>query len=150
SSARARAEARSPAISRRRGSRSCCRVRAYMPSSGAGSRSRAPDRAAHRLMSLGVTARLQDRGAEPELLASHDVLCVRAPNPGPLTLSGTNTWLVGRDPTWVVDPGPADDAHVEHVLEAIAARGGLGGVALTHSHSDHRGAVGALLARPPA
>ena len=97
-----------------------------------------------------MSTTLPDRGAEPELLSSHDILCVRAPNPGPLTLSGTNTWLVERDPTWVVDPGPADDAHVEHVLGAIAARGGLGGIALTHSHSDHSGAVGALLARQPA
>ena len=83
-----------------------------------------------------MTATLPDRGAEPELLASHDILCVRAPNPGPLTLSGTNTWLVERGPTWVVDPGPADEAHVERVLAAIAARGGLGGIALTHDHHD--------------
>ena len=84
------------------------------------------------------------------MLASHDILCVRAPNPGPLTLSGTNTWLVEREPTWVVDPGPADEAHVERVLAAIAARGGLGGIALTHDHHDHSGAVAALLAKHPA
>jgi glyoxylase-like metal-dependent hydrolase (beta-lactamase superfamily II) len=101
-------------------------------------------------MSLAVSTTLPDRGAEPELLASRDILCVRAPNPGPLTLSGTNTWLVERDPTWVVDPGPADDAHSERVLQAIAARGGLGGIALTHAHADHSGAVGALLAQQPA
>ena len=97
-----------------------------------------------------MTATLPDRGAEPDLLASHDILCVRAPNPGPLTLSGTNTWLVERGPTWVVDPGPADEAHVERVLAAIAARGGLGGIALTHDHHDHSGAVAALLAKRPA
>jgi glyoxylase-like metal-dependent hydrolase (beta-lactamase superfamily II) len=97
-----------------------------------------------------VSTTLPDRGAEPELLSSHDILCLRAPNPGPLTLSGTNTWLVEHDPTWVVDPGPADDAHVQRVLGAVAARGGLGGVALTHSHSDHSGAVRALLAKQPA
>jgi len=79
-----------------------------------------------------------------------DILCVRAPNPGPLTLSGTNTWLVGRGPTWVVDPGPAIAAHIECVLAQIDARGGLAGVALTHGHSDHAGAVAELLERCPA
>jgi glyoxylase-like metal-dependent hydrolase (beta-lactamase superfamily II) len=82
-----------------------------------------------------------------EDLASLDVALVRADNPSPLTLTGTNTWLVGRNPCWVVDPGPAGlDAHVDAVRAAAAARGGLGGVALTHDHSDHAGAVEALLA----
>jgi glyoxylase-like metal-dependent hydrolase (beta-lactamase superfamily II) len=84
------------------------------------------------------------------VLDDRDILCVRAPNPGPLTLSGTNTWLVGRRPTWVIDPGPAIAAHLERVLAQIAARGGLAGVALTHSHSDHSGAVAELLERCPA
>jgi len=74
-------------------------------------------------------------------LAAYDVALVRADNPSPLTLDGTNTWLVGRDPCWVVDPGPALDAHVEAVLEEGAARGGIGGVALTHDHADHSAAV---------
>jgi len=79
-----------------------------------------------------------------------DILCVRAPNPGPLTLSGTNTWLVGRRPTWVIDPGPSLAAHIERVLAEIDARGGLAGVALTHDHSDHAGAAAELLERCPA
>jgi len=79
-----------------------------------------------------------------------DILCVRAPNPGPLTLSGTNTWLVGRRPTWVIDPGPALAAHIESVLAQIDARGGLAGVALTHGHSDHAGALAELLEHCPA
>jgi glyoxylase-like metal-dependent hydrolase (beta-lactamase superfamily II) len=80
-------------------------------------------------------------------LAAHDVALVRAGNPSPLTLSGTNTWLVGRDPCWVVDPGPEGlDAHVAAVASAVAARGGLGGIALTHGHGDHVGAVPALWA----
>jgi len=83
-------------------------------------------------------------------LERYDILCLRAPNPGPLTLSGTNTWLVGRAPTWVVDPGPLLGEHVERVLAAIDARGGLGGVVLTHDHSDHSEAVGRLLDERPA
>ena len=59
-------------------------------------------------------------------------------NPGPLTLSGTNTWVVGRDPAWVVDPGPAIDAHLDAVAAEVAARGGAGGIALTHDHARPR------------
>jgi glyoxylase-like metal-dependent hydrolase (beta-lactamase superfamily II) len=88
--------------------------------------------------------------SDAEKLALHEVLRVRAPNPGPLTLSGSNSWLVGQRPTWVVDPGPLIEAHLEALLAAIDDRGGLGGVALTHDHLDHAEAVAALLARHPA
>jgi glyoxylase-like metal-dependent hydrolase (beta-lactamase superfamily II) len=91
-----------------------------------------------------------ERGSERGLLADYDILRLRAPNPGLLTLSGTNSWVVGRRPAWVVDPGPLDDAHMERLSAAIEARGGLGGVALTHDHTDHSEAVSALLARYPA
>jgi glyoxylase-like metal-dependent hydrolase (beta-lactamase superfamily II) len=84
------------------------------------------------------------------LLREHDILWLRASNPGPVTLSGTNSWVVGRDPAWVVDPGPLLDEHVTALLAAIEARGGLGGVALTHDHGDHSDAVPALIARHPA
>lgn len=78
------------------------------------------------------------------------ILCLRASNPGPLTLSGTNTWIVGRDPAWVVDPGPLLERHVSDLLAAIDERGGLGGVALTHDHIDHGECARALLERHPA
>jgi glyoxylase-like metal-dependent hydrolase (beta-lactamase superfamily II) len=81
--------------------------------------------------------------AEP---AAHDIALVRAPNPGPFTLSGTNTWLVGRDPCWVVDPGPAVDAHLRAVAAEAAARGGAAGIALTHDHADHSEGAPALRA----
>jgi glyoxylase-like metal-dependent hydrolase (beta-lactamase superfamily II) len=87
---------------------------------------------------------------DADLLREYDVLRLRADNPGPATLSGTNTWVVGREPAWVVDPGPLLDAHLEGLLQAIEARGGLGGVVLTHDHHDHSEAVPALLARRPA
>lgn len=59
-----------------------------------------------------------------------------APNPGPMTLEGTNTWVLrepGADGAVVVDPGPL---HEEH-LAAVAALGPVSMIVLTHSHSDH-------------
>ena len=67
---------------------------------------------------------------------------VRANNPSPMTLSGTNTYLVRR---WVVDPGPDDPAHVEAVF--AAASDGIEGIVLTHGHEDHAGAAAALSER---
>lgn len=57
---------------------------------------------------------------------------MRAANPSPLTLEGTNTYVAGG---WVVDPGPDDDAHLDAVLQA--AGGEVTGIVLTHSHADH-------------
>jgi glyoxylase-like metal-dependent hydrolase (beta-lactamase superfamily II) len=71
---------------------------------------------------------------------------VRADNPGPFTLSGTNTWLIGREPCWIVDPGPALDEHVAAVAEEAERRGGAAGIVLTHGHADHAGAVEAVAA----
>ncbi|HYM97316.1 MAG TPA: MBL fold metallo-hydrolase, partial [Candidatus Sulfotelmatobacter sp.] len=72
---------------------------------------------------------------------------VVAPNPGPYTGPGTNTWIVEAGPVVVViDPGPDDDAH----LEAIERRLGgatVGAVVVTHSHSDHL-ALAERFARP--
>lgn len=77
------------------------------------------------------------------------VTLVRAPNPGPMTLSGTNTWLTGA-PAWVIDPGPADPGHVEGVWAAAQARGGIAGIVLTHNHVDHSQAVPMLRERSGA
>jgi glyoxylase-like metal-dependent hydrolase (beta-lactamase superfamily II) len=79
-----------------------------------------------------------------------DVERLIAPNPGPMTLEGTNTYLVGRDPAVVIDPGPDDPGHVEAIRGAAEARGGIGTVLLTHGHSDHSGAVEALGIEPAA
>jgi glyoxylase-like metal-dependent hydrolase (beta-lactamase superfamily II) len=96
-------------------------------------------------------AHAEEQRSDAELRSAHDVVRVRAENPSAFTLSGTNTWVVGRDPAWVIDPGPAAaDAHVERILATVAERGGLGGIALTHDHADHAGAVAALRARHPA
>jgi glyoxylase-like metal-dependent hydrolase (beta-lactamase superfamily II) len=67
------------------------------------------------------------------------VLRVRAPNPSPLTLDGTNTYVVAG---WAVDPGPGDRGHLEAVL--AAGGGSLSGVVLTHGHGDHSEGAPAL------
>lgn len=74
----------------------------------------------------------------------YDVVGLRADNPGPFTLSGTNSWIIGRGPAWLVDPGPDLDQHVAELVAALLERGGLGGIALTHDHADHSQAVGRL------
>lgn len=67
-----------------------------------------------------------------------------APNPGPMTLEGTNTYLVGRDPCWVIDPGPEIHSHLDAIRAAGETRGGIGGYLLTHGHLDHSGSVEAF------
>jgi glyoxylase-like metal-dependent hydrolase (beta-lactamase superfamily II) len=86
-------------------------------------------------------------GATGLAVEGFDVARVRADNPGPLTLTGTNTYVVGREPCWIVDPGPALPAHLEAVAAEVAARGGAGGIALTHDHADHVEGLSGLLER---
>jgi glyoxylase-like metal-dependent hydrolase (beta-lactamase superfamily II) len=83
-----------------------------------------------------------------ETLMPDGVRLVRAPNPSPLTLDGTNTWVV--DGGWVVDPGPDDPAHLDAVAAAAGAVGGaagIEGIVLTHGHHDHAEGAPALAAR---
>ncbi|HLQ62402.1 MAG TPA: MBL fold metallo-hydrolase [Candidatus Acidoferrales bacterium] len=62
---------------------------------------------------------------------------VVAPNPGPYTGPGTNTWIVGDPPVVaVIDPGPDDDRHLEAVERALGGAA-LAAVLVTHSHPDH-------------
>jgi glyoxylase-like metal-dependent hydrolase (beta-lactamase superfamily II) len=72
---------------------------------------------------------------------------IRAANPGPFTLSGTNTWIIGSDPAWLVDPGPALPEHRQAIVAELESRGGLGGIALTHDHHDHADGVAAIRER---
>jgi glyoxylase-like metal-dependent hydrolase (beta-lactamase superfamily II) len=67
-----------------------------------------------------------------------------APNPGPMTLEGTNTYLYGSGPCVVIDPGPDDAGHLAAVLAAAEERGGVGLVLLTHGHGDHADGAGHL------
>lgn len=65
---------------------------------------------------------------------SDNVRQLTAPNPGPMTLDGTNSYLLGSgDGIAVVDPGPADEGH----LQALAAAGPVTLILITHQHIDH-------------
>ena len=62
---------------------------------------------------------------------------VVAPNPGPYTGPGTNTWIVDAGPVVaVIDPGPDDDAHLAALNRRLAGRT-VGTVLVTHAHPDH-------------
>lgn len=78
------------------------------------------------------------------------IVGIRADNPGPFTLTGTNTWIVDAGPAWLIDPGPALAEHIEAVVDELGRRGGLGGIALTHDHPDHAEAVPEIRRRFPA
>jgi glyoxylase-like metal-dependent hydrolase (beta-lactamase superfamily II) len=72
------------------------------------------------------------------------VIRVLAPNPGPFTLEGTNTWILGSGPTVVIDPGPDEPSHVAAVAAEAAP---VIAILVTHAHPDHLPAAAALAAR---
>lgn len=73
--------------------------------------------------------------------AGSRAVCVLAPNPGPMTLEGTNTWVLaepGSREAVVVDPGPLDEGHLNTVLDlAVAGGRRVALTLLTHGHLDH-------------
>lgn len=85
---------------------------------------------------------------DPVTRLSSVVAAVLAPNPGPMTLTGTNTWVLG-DPALgapiVVDPGPLDGGHLDRVL--AVAGGHVAAVLLTHRHLDHAESAASFAAR---
>jgi glyoxylase-like metal-dependent hydrolase (beta-lactamase superfamily II) len=69
---------------------------------------------------------------------------VRAPNPGPMTLEGTNSWVLraaGARACVIVDPGPLDEGH----LRTLAGYGPVAGILVTHGHADHVDGVARLV-----
>jgi glyoxylase-like metal-dependent hydrolase (beta-lactamase superfamily II) len=67
-----------------------------------------------------------------------DITKVLAPNPGPMTLDGTNTWVLGdpeRCAPVIVDPGPLDEDHLRRVREVAGNRAQA--IWITHRHHDH-------------
>lgn len=98
----------------------------------------------------GASQQARTGASEQARLAELGVVRLLAENAGPFTLTGTNTWVLGRDPAYVVDPGPDERGHLKRLLALLESRGGLGGIALTHDHDDHGGALAALRAQMPA
>lgn len=91
----------------------------------------------------------EPRHGEPHPVAP-GIRRIVAPNPGPMTYWGTNTYLIDASltgagqGTLVLDPGPDDPAHVSAVLAAAGAP--VIGILLSHTHHDHLGATAALRA----
>jgi glyoxylase-like metal-dependent hydrolase (beta-lactamase superfamily II) len=70
---------------------------------------------------------------------------VTAPNAGPYTFKGTNSFIVGHDRVAVIDPGPDDGAHLAALLDAVAERE-VEAIILSHTHLDHSALVPRLKA----
>ncbi|MEL0305866.1 MAG: MBL fold metallo-hydrolase [Halieaceae bacterium] len=71
-----------------------------------------------------------------------------APNPGPMTGPGTNTYVIGDTELAVIDPGPAIPSHVEAILACVGER--LRYVVCTHTHPDHSPGAAVLAAKTGA
>jgi len=76
----------------------------------------------------------------------HRIVCG---NPGPLTGPGTNTYLIGEQSPALVDPGPADEAHINAILHALGDRP-LRWIFVTHTHGDHSPGAAVLRERTGA
>lgn len=76
------------------------------------------------------------------------IFTVQAPNPGPMTLEGTNSYvIVGSSRAVVVDPGPDDPAHLATLVAAAAAcHATITAIVATHTHPDHLEGVAPLAA----
>lgn len=73
-----------------------------------------------------------------------NVELIRAPNPGPFTLDGTNSYVSGNV---VIDPGPAIDEHIARLIEKA---GEIAAILITHRHGDHAPAARPLRERTGA
>jgi len=77
----------------------------------------------------------KDINAGIPIRLSNLVTRITAPNAGPMTGPGTNTYLVGQQDITVIDPGPNTESHIQAILNAGAGR--IKTVAVTHTHPDH-------------
>lgn len=62
---------------------------------------------------------------------------VLAPNPSPMTLHGTNTFLLGEGQVAVIDPGPDDPRHLAAIMAALGPGERISHIFVTHAHLDH-------------
>lgn len=86
---------------------------------------------------MPLTFELEFEARHGEAVAvANDVCRITAPNSGPFTFHGTNTYLIGSETLALIDPGPDDDAHLAAVLAAIGTRK-LSHIFVTHTHRDH-------------
>jgi glyoxylase-like metal-dependent hydrolase (beta-lactamase superfamily II) len=86
---------------------------------------------------------------EPAITVAPGIRRLTAPNPGPFTASGTNTYIVGAGRVAIIDPGPDIPAHVDALMASIADET-VSHILVTHTHRDHSGATPALKARTGA
>lgn len=96
-------------------------------------------------MALEFNRRFEPRTGEAVAVAP-GVRRVTAPNAGPFTFHGTNTFLIGRNSLAVLDPGPADPGHIDALVRAIeGAR--VSHILVSHTHRDHSPGARLLQAR---
>lgn len=89
-----------------------------------------------------------DRDATVTYAAAEDmepgIRRITCRNPGPMTFTGTQTYLLGRGDVAVVDPGPDLPEHRAAILAALAPGDRIGTILVTHSHADHSPGVAPL------
>lgn len=81
----------------------------------------------------------------PEALAP-GLVAVTAPNPGPMTFTGTRSYLLGGTEVAAIDPGPDDPAHLKALTAALAPGARVTVIFVTHAHLDHSAGARALQA----
>ena len=62
-----------------------------------------------------------------------------APNPSPMTSTGTNTYILGRKELIIIDPGPNSEVHLRNIMKIIPNNTKVTHILITHSHLDHSG-----------
>src|SRR5829696_4854936 len=85
---------------------------------------------------------LQTQPGRIDMVSPH-IRRVLADNPGPFTMLGTGTYIVGYGRVAVIDPGPRDPVHVANLLRALAGET-VEAILVTHTHGDHSPATALL------